>query len=155
KPAEKEALEARCRQVREKTGAQLAVAIVKSLEGGQVDDFAVKLFERWGIGQKEKKNGVLLLVAIDDHKARVEGGYGLEPILPDALAGRILTESFVPAARRERYAEGLSAVVQRLAEIIERNEPAPAQDQGQQPVNVIGSLIVFVAIGAFLLGLGI
>src|SRR4051794_30512733 len=80
-PAEKESLEERCRKLREKTGAQLAVVTLKSLEGGQVDDFAVKLFKRWGIGQKDQKNGVLLLVAIQDRKARIEVGYGIEPIL--------------------------------------------------------------------------
>src|SRR5437588_865742 len=68
--AEKESLEQKCRELREKTGAQLAVVILKSLQGGQIDDFAVKLFKRWGIGQKDKKNGALLLVALDDHKAR-------------------------------------------------------------------------------------
>src|SRR3954454_18132684 len=91
-PAEKDSLEDRCRQLRGKTGAQLAVVTLKSLEGGQIDDFAVKLFKQWGIGQKDKKNGILLLVAIKDRKARIEVGYALEPILPDALAGRILNE---------------------------------------------------------------
>src|SRR6478735_10415841 len=77
---QKAALEARCPELREKTGAQLAVVTLKSLEGGQIDDFAVKLFKKWGIGDKDKKNGILLLVAIQDRKARIEVGYGLEPI---------------------------------------------------------------------------
>src|SRR4051794_29252031 len=71
-PAEREQLEARCWQLRERTGAQLAVVTLKSLDGGQIDDFAVKLFKSWGIGQKDQKNGVLLLVAISDRKARIE-----------------------------------------------------------------------------------
>src|SRR3954471_15955911 len=126
KPAERDALEARCKELREKTGAQLAVVTLKSLEGGQIDDFAVKLFKKWGIGQKDKKNGILLLVAIQDRKARIEVGYGLEPILPDALAGRILNEQLFPAFKQKRYADGLTAAVNRIIEIIERNEPAPA-----------------------------
>jgi uncharacterized protein len=157
-PAEKEALEARCRQVREKTGAQLAVVVLKSLEGGQIDDFAVKLYKRWGIGQKGKDNGALLLVAIDDRKARVEVGYGLEPILPDALAGRVLTEQLFPAFRQQRYAEGLTAAVTRIAEIIERNEPAPAAmlGKGSMPLAaLIFILAIFVAIGSFLMGAAI
>jgi len=67
-PTQRDALEERCKSLREKAGAQLAVVTLKSLEGGQVDDFAVKLFKRWGIGDKEKKNGILLLVAIQDPK---------------------------------------------------------------------------------------
>ena len=135
KPAEKEALEARCRQVREKTGAQLAVVTLKSLEGGQIDDFAVKLYKRWGIGQKGKDNGVLLVVAIDDRNAHIEVGYGLEPILPDALAGRVLSEQLFPAFRQKRYAEGLTAAVNRVAEIIEQPAaPAAMRGQGNTPV---------------------
>lgn len=125
-PAERAALEQRCRELRERTGAQLAVVVLRSLQGGQVDDFAVKLFKQWGIGQGDKNNGVLLLVAIDDRKARVEVGYGLEPILPDALAGRVLQEQLFPAFKQQRYAAGLTAAVNRIAEIVEKNEPAPA-----------------------------
>jgi uncharacterized protein len=161
KPAEKEALEERCRKLRGKTGAQLAIVTLKSLEGGQIDDFTVKLFARWGIGEKEKKNGILLLVAIDDRKARIEVGYGLEPILPDALAGRVLTEQLFPAFRQQRYAEGLTAAVERIATIVERNEPAPAAlrgpDQLQPPalLLVIAMLSLFVALGSFFLGAGL
>jgi uncharacterized protein len=68
----------------------------------------------------------MLLVAIDDRKARIEVGYGLEPVLPDALAGRVLQEQLFPAFREQRYATGLTEAVNRIAEIVERNEPAPA-----------------------------
>jgi uncharacterized protein len=154
-PADKPALEERCRQLRQKTGAQLAVVVVKSLEGGQIDDFAVKLFARWGIGEKGKKNGILLLVAIQDRKARIEVGYGLEPILPDALAGRILNEQLFPAFRQQRYADGLNAAVARIAELVERNEPAPAAMRGGgKTTDLIVLLSIFVAVGAFILGAG-
>ena len=70
-PAEKEALEAKCRALREKTGAQLAVVTIKSLEGGNIEDFANKLLGKWGIGQKGKDNGLLLLVAMQDRRSRI------------------------------------------------------------------------------------
>jgi uncharacterized protein len=154
-PAQREALEARCLALKEKTGAELAVVTLKSLEGGQIDDFAVKLFERWQIGQKGKDNGVLLLVAIDDRKARIETGYGLEPILPDALAGRILTEQLTPAFREQRYYDGLLAAANRIIELVERNEPAAKQpvggiDVGISPMMLI--LTVLIAISAFAAG---
>jgi uncharacterized protein len=154
-PSQRDTLEARCRTVREKTGAQIAVVTLKSLEGGQIDDFAVKLFERWGIGQKEKKNGLLVLVAIQDRKARIEVGYGLEPILPDALAGRILREQLFPAFRQQRYADGLTATVERIAAIVEKNEPAPAnlrQPDGNALVPVVIMLSIFLAAGSYFLG---
>jgi uncharacterized protein len=156
-PEEEASLEGRCRQLRQTTGAQLAVVTLQSMEGGQIDDFAVKLFERWGIGQQDRNNGVLLLVAIEDRKARIEVGYGLEPILPDALAGRILDEELFPAFRQQRYADGLNAAVARIALIVEKNEPAPAnlrQPRGQNNALsvVVVMLSLFVAVGSFVLG---
>ena len=158
-PAEKESLEEHCRKLRETTGAQLTVAVLKSLEGGQVDDFAVRLFKQWGVGQKEKANGVLLLVAIDDRKARIEVGYGLEPILPDALAGRILDEQLFPAFKQQKYGEGLTAAIERIAQIIEKDEPAPANAlQPEVPLGTISAVVMlslFVAAGSFVLGAGL
>jgi uncharacterized protein len=159
-PQERETLEARCRELRQKTGAQLAVVTLKSLAGGQIDDFAVKLFERWQVGQKGKDNGVLLLVAIDDRKARIETGYGLEPILPDALAGHILNEQLFPAFRQQKYYDGLLAAVNRIIDVVERNEPALKSAPGQKgrglqdPPSVFWLLTLFVAVAAFIAGAG-
>lgn len=155
-PDQREALEERCRELRDKTGSQLAVVTLKSLEGGQIDDFTVKLFQRWGIGDKDKDKGILLLVAIDDRKARIETGYGLEPILPDALAGRILNDQLFPAFKQQRYYDGLTAAVNRIVEIIERNEPAP-EDGGGKPIDIgITPLMLLltlgVAVAAFVAG---
>jgi uncharacterized protein len=124
-PAEKNALEQRCLELRQRTGGQLAVVVLRSLQGGEVDDFTEKLFRQWGVGQADKKNGVMLLVALDDRKARIEVGYGLEPVLPDALAGRILQQQLFPAFKQQQYGPGLTAAVNRIAEIVEKNEPAP------------------------------
>ncbi len=140
---QKNALEEKCRQVRQQTGAELAVVVVKSLEGGQVDDFAVKLFEHWKIGKAGKDNGVLLLVAIQDRKARIEVGYGLEPILPDILAGQILREQLFPEFRQQKYFEGLSATVNRIAEIIQRNEPAHVAKQPPAQHFSPGGILIF------------
>lgn len=154
-PAEKSALEGLCRQQRDKSGAQISVVTLKSLEGGQIDDFAVKLFERWGIGQKGQNNGILLLVAIQDRKARMEVGYGLEPILPDALAGQIVVEELFPAFKRERYAEGLQAALKRVAAVLEKNEPAPANLRAPRRHDNFQNVLLlslFLAMGSFVLG---
>jgi uncharacterized protein len=161
---QRQALEARLTALREKSGAEVAVVTLKSLGGGQIDDFANKLFKQWGIGKKGADNGALLLVAIDDRKGRIEVGYGLEGILPDAIAGRILDEQLFPAFRQQRYADGLSAAVERLATIIERGEPASVLDRNDvlrprvSGAELVASLIflgVFVAIGWFVSGLGV
>jgi len=161
-PEQKTLLEARCKTLRQKTGAQFAVVTVKSLEGGQIDDFANKLFARWGIGEKGKNNGILLLVALQDRKARMEVGYGLEPILPDALAGRVLDQQLFPAFKQQRYFDGLNGGVNRICEIVERGEPATAADRraaGQpgfwEMILLAGFLSLFVAIGAFVIGVGV
>jgi uncharacterized protein len=118
----------RLRVLEDQTGAQVAVVTIESLEGGQIDDFANKLFTRWGIGQKGRDNGVLILVALRDRKARIEVGKGLEGILPDALAGRILDEQLFPAFRQSKFSEGLRACALRVAEIVERNQPPSPQE---------------------------
>jgi uncharacterized protein len=160
--ADRTALEHRLTELRRKTSAEFAVVILKSLEGGQIDDFANKLFKKWGVGVKGKNNGVMLLVAMQDRKARVEVGYGLEPILPDALAGRILDEKLYPAFKQKRYAQGLTQAVDRIAGIIERNEPATVAQPwaGSKQDDIVGPILaifltLFVAIGFGLLAAGI
>ena len=159
---QKGALEARCKALRQKTGAQFAVVTVKSLEGGQIDDFANKLFAQWGVGEQGKDNGILLLVALQDRKARVEVGYGLEAILPDALAGRVLDQQLFPAFKQQRYFDGLSGGVNRICEIVERGQPATAEERrvaGRpgfgEMLLLAGFLSLFVAIGGFVVGIGI
>jgi uncharacterized protein len=159
---ERAALEQRCRELREKTGAQLAVVILDSLQGGQIDDFTVKLFQRWSVGQAGKDNGIMLLVALHDRKARIEVGYGLEPVIPDALAGRILSEQLFPAFKQQRYAAGLSAAVDRIVDLVVRGEPAPANVRAGRPeLPFAGALcfllflIPFTALPSFLVGLGL
>ena len=160
-PAERSDLENRLAQLRQKTGVQFDVVILRSMEGGQIDDFINKLFNKWGIGEKGKNNGIMLLVALGDRKARCEVGYGLEPILPDALAGRVLDEQLFPAFKQQRYAQGLRQAVERIAQIIERGEPAPpeARRPAAPPLGIqVGTILflsIFVAIGFAAIGGGI
>lgn len=106
--------------VEQKTTAEIAVVTLASLEGGDVNDFANRLFQKWGIGKKGKDNGLLLLAAIGDRKVRIEVGYGLEGALPDAKAGRLLDDYVIPEFKQQRYAEGLTAGAVALAGIAAR-----------------------------------
>jgi uncharacterized protein len=87
----------------------VVVAILPSLEGQAIEDVAVRVVETWGLGQKDRNNGVLLLIAVKDRRARIEVGYGLEDRLTDALSRRILEERLFPAFRAGDYAAGVLA----------------------------------------------
>ncbi len=110
-----------CREVEEKTGAQIAVATVKTIEGNEVADYVNRLFEKWGVGKKGKDNGVMLFLALEERKVRIEVGYGLEGILPDITAGRILDNFVIPEFRRGSYDAGLLVGTAALAEIIAKD----------------------------------
>ncbi|MBT8041749.1 MAG: TPM domain-containing protein [Pontiella sp.] len=83
-------------ELKQKAGAEIAVVTLQSLEGGEIEDFSNRLFERWGIGQRGKDNGLLFVAAMQDRKMRIEVGYGLEGAIPDSTAGRIRRDIITP-----------------------------------------------------------
>lgn len=92
------------------TSNQIVAVIYRSLPDGVVlEDYAQQLYEAWHIGQKKISNGALILVFVQNHKIRIQTGYGLEGALPDALCNRIIRETMAPAFRAGNYSEGLSA----------------------------------------------
>lgn len=111
----KSELEAVGRALDAKTGAEIVVVTVPSLGGVPIEDYALALFRAWGLGDKEKNNGVLLLVDKERllkgerGKVRIEVGYGLEGAIPDGKAGRILDEKVLPFWQEGKYAEGIRA----------------------------------------------
>ena len=120
------------------TTAEIAVATVSSLDGTTVDDYAVRLFKAWGVGQKGRDNGVLVLVAPSERQIRIEVGYGLEGVLPDGLAGVVIRESFLPSFRDGDFDKGVLQGVTRVAEIVRRNEtltPEQLRALEQEPVD--------------------
>jgi uncharacterized protein len=90
-----------------KTTAQVAVVTVPTTEPDAIETFAVNLFAKWGIGRKGKDNGVLFLVAKNDHKMRIEVGYGLEGALPDAICNRIINAIVVPEFKQSNFSVGV------------------------------------------------
>src|ERR1700729_72505 len=126
-PATASQIEDLCHQVDEKAHAQIALVTINSLDGSDIESYAVDLFKQWGIGSKASDHGVLILYAIDDHRARIEVGYGLEPILPDGKTGDFQREA-VPFMRSGDYSKALLLVTSRVAGVI-------AQDAGIQLTN--------------------
>src|SRR2546426_9675356 len=113
-----------CRQIDEKAHAQIAVVTVNSLDGSDIESYAVDLFKKWGIGSKSTNRGVLILLAVKDRKYRIEVGYGLEPILPDGKVGGFGREA-VPQLRQNDYNGAVLLLTSRVANVI-------AQDAGVQ-----------------------
>jgi uncharacterized protein len=106
-----------CTEVDQKAKAQIAVVTIKSLEGDAVEDFANHLFQKWGVGYKGTDRGVMVLLAVDDHKYWTEVGYGLEPILPDGKVGGF-GRDMVPLLRQGNYSGALWQMVSQIAEVI-------------------------------------
>ena len=103
-------------------GAEMAVVVVRSLDGLSIEDAAVKLFELWHIGKKSRDNGLLLLWSTGDRRVRVEVGYGLEGALPDGKVGAILDAHVIPKFKAGQFDEGLLAGVDALLGVA-REEP--------------------------------
>src|ERR1700681_1869615 len=117
----KDRLTALCAEVDQKAKAQIAIVTVSSLEGEPIEQYSIDLATQWGVGPKQSARGVLILVAPNDRKYRVEVGYGLEAILPDGKVGGFGREA-VPFLRQNDYSNAVLLITQRVASVI-------AQDQ--------------------------
>ena len=134
-PAEADALEQKLVSYNDSTSSQIAVVTVPTLDGDEIADYAQKLYESWGIGRKGKNNGILILVAQQEHTARIQTGYGLEGAVPDALAKRIISNVLVPAFRQNQYYAGLDRATDQLIALAKgeyKADPEDAQPQGRR-----------------------
>ncbi len=127
-PDAEQAIRARVEDVEAKTTAEIAVATVPSLDGTSVEDYANRLFRQWGIGQRGKDNGVLILVAPTERQVRIEVGYGLEGVLPDGLAGDIIRTQAIPKFRDGNFEQGIRDTVDRVATVVLANHTLTAEE---------------------------
>jgi len=147
------ALEQKLAQFERDTGHQIAVLTIPSLEGDSLEDFSIRGAETWKIGQKGFDNGAILLIVRDDRKLRVEVGYGLEGVLPDAIASRIIREIIVPRFRANDYAGGIEAGVNALLTVA-RGEKLPAAPPRKAQSPELGSTLLFAILLLAFLGMG-
>jgi uncharacterized protein len=138
----KAALERYCAAVEKSTGVQMAFVTVKSLEGEPVEDVANDIFRGFGVGQKNKDNGVLLLLSIDDHRSRLEVGGGLGDVLPDGLDGMLLNE-MKPALRSGQYGQAMLEAAQTIGSTIAKAKGVSIQSDMPQRVQRRGSTTTF------------
>jgi uncharacterized protein len=148
-------LEERLKRFEEQTGHQIAVLTIPSLKGDSLEGFSIKVAESWKIGQKGFDNGAILLIVRDDRQLRIEVGYGLEGVLPDAIASRVIREVIVPRFRANDYPGGIEAGLDAIMKVT-RGEALP--EAARRRPSGVGSgfnwpfllLVAFAAIFAFL-----
>lgn len=149
----RERLESRLQDLERRTGAQVAVLVVDSLDGDTIEDFAVRVFQTWKLGRRDVNDGALLLVARQERRMRIEVGYGLEDRLTDARSRQILDDFIRPHFRDGNFGAGVEAGLDAIVKTIEgASLPPPPRAQIQQlPILArlaMGSLFLLV-IGTF------
>lgn len=153
--AERE-LEQRLAAYEQQSGHQFALLTIRSLEGDALEPFTMRVVEAWKLGQKQKDDGLLMLVVVDDRRMRIEVGYGLEGDIPDTLAGRIIRNIMAPEFRKGDYAAGINQAFDALmgaasGEAVDVPQAESSEDggvpvHGMWPLVWIG-LFLFLALG--------
>lgn len=118
-PAHRQELERYCKRVEELTKAEMSLVTLPTLEGEPIEDVANNLYRRWGVGKKGTNEGIMLLLVTNDRRMRLEVGYGLEPILPDGFAGRILRQ-MRPLLRDRQYGPALLEAAHQIGGTVAR-----------------------------------
>jgi uncharacterized protein len=146
--AEVETLERKLVALDDSTSNQIAVVTVKSLNGEALEDVAVATFRDWGIGNKKTRNGVLVLVAIEDRKIRIEVGYGLEGAITDVTANDIINNDIKPNFKQGNYFAGLDAAVNNLSKAASGEYHVARQKSsgGKGGGNFLGIIIIIIII---------
>jgi uncharacterized protein len=138
---EKTTLEQKLRGYADSTSTQFAVVIVPSTQGSDPYDYAISIGKTWGVGQKGKNNGVVILIASEDRKIRIVTGRGIEDVLPDAICKRIINRILKPALKRDAYYEGLNEAT---TEMMQRASGQFQAEEEDVPTGVPVFLIVFL-----------
>ncbi|WP_338525899.1 TPM domain-containing protein [Pseudomonas batumici] len=140
------------------TGEQVVVVTVGNLQGATIEDYGYQLGRHWGIGQKDQNNGALLIVARDEHKVRIEVGYGLEDRLTDAQSALIINQLIVPQFKRGHVSSGISSGVDALLNVL-GNPPLEKTESGsdfgsRHPVFIGFLMVLFVLFCAIMQWMG-
>jgi uncharacterized protein len=144
------ALESKLASFEAAKGSQIAVLIIPTTQPEDIAQFGIRVAEAWKIGRKNIDDGVILIIAKDDRQLRLEVGYGLEGVIPDAIAKRIIAETITPYFRAGDFAGGINAGVEQVMRLIQ-GESLPAPQK--QPSGESGqSAFMFILLGGLLVG---
>lgn len=134
---------------RSDTGHQIGILMIPTLETENLESYSLSVARQWGVGQKQANNGVLLLIAKDDRKLRIEVGTGLEGTLPDARAGRIIRNVITPEFKNNNFYAGIDKGTSAIIDAI-KGEPEPAEVAGSE-MNFFEVLPIMLGVGFFLI----
>ncbi|MBI2509464.1 MAG: YgcG family protein [Betaproteobacteria bacterium] len=126
------ALERKLAALEARKGSQVAVLMVPTVQPEAVEQYATRVFDAWKLGRKGVDDGVLLVIAKNDRKLRIEVGYGLEGAIPDAIAKRVIDEEIVPLFKQGNFAGGINAGVDRITRLVD-GEPMPRPKSSGRP----------------------
>ncbi len=156
--AQKGALEQKLAAFEQQKGSQIAVLVLPTTAPETIEQYALRVAEAWKLGRKGVDDGILLVVAKDEHKLRIEVGYGLEGAVPDAIAKRVIAETITPKFRDGDYYGGIDAGLAQLIGVINGEPlppPAPRREVSGDRLNNLMTFGFFVLIFSQLLGRGI
>lgn len=146
-PEEINSLEAKLVQFDDSTSVQIAVVVIRSLEGYDAGEYAFGLGRKWGIGDKSKNSGALLLIAMDDRKMFIATGYGLEALLPDARCKRIIENDIKPFFKAGHYFDGIQAGTNRMMEAVKGEySDNPREKKKEKGFPAFAIIILFFAL---------
>lgn len=150
---QKQQLETRLDQFEAKRGVQIAILLVPTTRPETIEQYGIRVVETWKLGRKGVDDGVLLLIAKDDRTLRIEVGYGLEGVLPDAVAKRIIAESITPYFKNGSYFDGIATGIEQLLAVIEGESLPPPRARNEAPGNFrnLESLLLI----SFMLAVGV
>jgi uncharacterized protein len=146
---QRQELEQKLEAYNDSTSSAIVIITVQSLDGYDIEQVALKYLRDWGIGTKEKNNGVVILVSANDHKARIETGYGMEGVLPDILAKQIIDERMIPFFKNGDYYAGLNNTVDAIIQAAAGEYKADQTDKKNNKVTagkIIPLVIIFIVI---------
>lgn len=153
-PATAERLEQTLADFEHSDSTQIVVLTIPSLDGETLEGYSIKVAEAWRIGQKKLDNGVILLIAPQERKIRIEVGYGLEGVLTDLVSGRIIRGDIAPLFKKNQYDAGITAGVSSIIQVVRGEYHAQPRDlkQGKKSANPIFTLLVFLLVAVVFLG---
>lgn len=156
--AQKQQLEQQALALQQRKGSQLQVLVVASTRPETIEQYTQRVFDQWRLGRKGIDDAVILVVAKDDRRARIQPGYGLEGAIPDAIANRIIQEYLAPKFREGDYGGGIADATAQLVRLVDGEElPAPVSDnrgaQGDGGGDWIFALVAAFIAASFIRGL--
>ena len=148
-------------ELQNKTTAQVAIATVPSTTPESIEAYAVKLFSRWGVGQKGKDNGVLFLIARDDRNLRIEVGYGLEGALPDAICKKVISNIILPDFKNSNFSGGILKGATAIVSLVAKEYNVAITGDENDILNRLGTsgnnelfwLILFILVVVIVIGM--